>query len=110
MMIDLTRKWFFRASEKILIFLFFIHLFVFTLYISGNFQSFLDSTQIMLLNITVGAAIILFTSSIVYGSVLVLSGAGRKKHLTGKYIFFLASLLISAAVFALSKIILVWSG
>ncbi|MDX9800317.1 MAG: hypothetical protein RBT69_03145 [Spirochaetia bacterium] len=109
-MIDITRKWFFRIGEKILILLFFILLFVFTLYISGNTQYFLDSTQIMLLDIAVGAAIILFTSSIVYGSALVLSGAGRKKHLTGKYLFFLSSMLISTAIFFLSKIILVWAG
>jgi len=109
-MIDLTRKRYFLIAEKLILFLFFSLLFIFTLYFSGNFQSFLDTTQILLLEINYTIAFILFVLSVIYGSIIILSGAGRRKQLSGRYIFFLITFILSSVIFFTSKFILVWAG
>ena len=107
---DYTSVYFFKVFEKILVFLYMFLFFIFTLYLSGNFQVFLDSTQEILLVILEYVSFILVFMSILYGAVLIVSGAGRKiKHIR-KFIFFLISSISGTVVFFFSKIILVWAG
>lgn len=110
MMIDFTRKKTFRAGEKILLVLFFALIFVFTLYISGNFQSFLDSTQLMLLELLVFVSLSVSFLSFLYGCVILVSGAGRRAELNGKFFFFIISLASGVTVFFFSRLILAWTA
>ncbi len=95
-------------GEKTILLFFFTSLFLFTLYLAGNFQRFLDSNQIMLLEGVTLISVALFVFTLLYGFILLLWGAGRRKELTGKYIFFIVSLTVSVLLFSVSKIILVW--
>ncbi len=83
---------------------------LFSLYLSGNFQFFLDETQYMLLVLLEAVSFVLVFMSIMYGVILIVSGAGRKIKYIRKFIFFLLSSVSGTAVFFFSKIIIVWSG
>ena len=107
---DYTSVFFFRLLEKILVFLYLFLFFIFTLYLSGNFQIFLDRTQKMLLVISEFVSFILVFMSILYGIVLIVSGAGRKVKHIKKFIFFLTASVSGTVLFFFSKIILVWAG
>ncbi len=117
-MINLTRGKYFLFAEKVMLFLLFLLLFIFTLYLSGNFQHFLDSTQIMLLEMSVSVSVVLVIYAIAYGCVLFFSVSGisgsrkrvRKKIPLRKYIFFLLSFLSGSLIFFISRFILVWTG
>ncbi len=109
-MIDFTRVLFFRLLEKVVVFFYFFLFFIITLYISGNFQFFLDSTQTMLLRISEITAFILVFLSLLYGIAMIVSGAGTKRKLLKRFLFFLLAFISGTAVFFISKIILVWAA
>ena len=107
---DYTTVYFFRILEKTVVFFYLFLFFIFTLYLSGNFQIFLDRTQQMLLVLAEFLSFTLVFLSILYGIVLLISGAGRKRRYIRKFLFFLLALLSGTFVFFFSKIILVWAG
>lgn len=61
-----TRLWLPSAVTRISIFLFFFSLLVLSLFLLGNFQSFLDSTQTMLLHIFESSSLLYVVSVIFF--------------------------------------------
>ena len=97
---DYTNVRFFTLLEKTVVFFYIFLFFIFTLYLAGNFQVFLDRTQKLLLGISEIVSFLLIFLSILYGIVLVVSGAGRKsKHLRKFLFFLLASISRYACLF-----------
>lgn len=96
--------------EKITGFLFLFIYLVFILYIAGNFQDFIDSTQTILLEIISGFSIIFFISFsfyIVFTFILVKHGKwGKRKRIKIKIILFSIAFIFIFMVFILSKVIL----
>ena len=109
-MIDLTRTLLFKIVERGLYFFYFFMLFVFSLYLAGNFQFFLDSTQIFLLAVTVRVSFFLFVFSLIFGIMIILAGAGRRRIMTGKFLFFLISLISGFMILFTSQLILSFTG
>ncbi len=107
---DYTNVRFFALLEKTVVFFYIFLFFIFTLYLAGNFQVFLDRTQKLLLGISEIVSFLLIFLSILYGIVLVVSGAGRKSKHLRKFLFFLLASISGTLVFFISKIILVWAG
>ncbi|MCL2480827.1 MAG: hypothetical protein FWF38_03855 [Spirochaetaceae bacterium] len=111
-MLKLIKKSFFVYSEKFMLFLFFLLFFTFLLYLTGNFQYFLDSNQILLLEIMDIISVILLVCSVFYGSIIMVTNAGRhirKKRRIQKYMFFISLFIFSAIIFFISRFILVWT-
>ena len=111
-MIELIKKHFFLYAEKFMLFLFFSLLFTFLLYLTGNFQYFLDSNQIMLLEITNIISVTLLVCSVFYGSIIMGTNIRkyiRKKKRIRKYIFFILLFLFSIIIFFISRFVLVWT-
>ena len=111
-MIEVIKKHFFVQTEKIMLFLSFSLFFVFLLYLTGNFQFFLDSNQIMLLQIANVISVILLVCSVFYGSIMIITKTGkhmRKKRKIRKYSFFISLFIFSSIIFFISRFILVWT-
>ncbi|MCL2295327.1 MAG: hypothetical protein FWC36_10785 [Spirochaetes bacterium] len=109
-MIEITKRFFVRA-EKFILFLFFLLFFTFLLYITGNFQLFLDANQVMLLRIANAISALLLVCSVFYGSILMVTDIGKemkKDKRIRRYILFTSLFLFSAFIFFMSRFILVW--
>ncbi|MCL2705680.1 MAG: hypothetical protein FWE72_05675 [Spirochaetaceae bacterium] len=111
-MLKLIKKSFFVNAEKFMLFLFFSAFFTFLLYITGNFQNFLDSNQIMLIEVADIISVVLLVCSVFYGSIIMVTNAAkhiRKKRKTRKYMFFISLFIFSTTIFFISRFILVWT-
>lgn len=98
--------------EKITGFLFLFIVLVFILYIAGNFQDFIDSTQTLLLEIISVFSIIFFISFnfyVIFTFIVIKHRKWRKgERIKIKIIFFSGAFLFILMVFILSKIVLSW--
>gem|GEM_PF-1966149 len=111
-MLRLIKKRFFINAEKFMLFLFFSLFFTFLLYLTGIFQYFLDSTQIMLIRGTYIISLILLVCSVYYGGIIMLTNLGKriaKAKRIRKYIFFISLLVFSTIILLISQFILVWA-
>ena len=111
-MVILIKKRFFINAERFMLFLFFALSFTFLLYLTGNFQYFLDSNQIMLIRITNITSLILLVCTVYYGTIIRVTNLGKritKRKRIRKYIFFAVLFLFSIIILIISRFILVWA-
>jgi uncharacterized membrane protein len=111
-MISIIKKRFFVYSEKFMLVLFFSLFFTFLLYLTGNFQYFLDSNQIMLLEIADIISVVLLVCSVFYGSIIMMTNTGKhikKKRRIRKCMFCVSLFLFSSVIFFISHFILAWT-
>lgn len=90
--------WLPSTLRRVCLFLFFFSLLVLSLFLLGNFQNFLDSTQTMLLGIFETTSLLYVVAALFYIIILVVVAVGRKRSF--KFLSMLLSLFGAAAFFA----------
>ncbi len=101
--------WLPTVIGRLCIFFFFVTLVVALLFLLGNFQDFLDSTQVLLLHLFDVSCTILVVSCLYYAGVLGWLALRRRLALhLGRFILALATVLVFGSLYVGARYLLVW--
>lgn len=100
--------WLPSVVGRMCLFLFFLLVVILLLYFLGNFQDFLDSTLIMLLNLFQVASIMYLVSSLYYGGLQIFFAIRQKRIAILSFLLNLGGFLFIAVSFIFVKFLYSW--
>lgn len=83
--------WLTELLRRVSVFLLFVSISAMGLYVLGNYQHFLDSTQLLLLRIAGVCSIMLFFSATYFGIMVLVSAFNEKKFYVLSFVFAIIS-------------------
>lgn len=94
------------VTGRVTLFLFVFTVFIFILYIQGNFQDFLDDSLIKLLLLFRYAVLIFLAIAVSYIFILLIAGKVTGKRTVKKIVVSIAGILLSSVLFLIVEIII----
>ena len=103
-----AETWFAKLLGRLCIYLFILLTISFAMYLLGNFQDFLDTSQIMLIKISQFIAILFLIADMHYLFILVFRGLRKQGFMTARFILSLFGGMVAGGYLFSSKILIAW--